>query len=800
MPHVRPVRPNGYDPEKLFRPRSVAIIGEGRLGPMVLANLAQSGFAAVQVVHDLAALEKADLAVIATEGLPVGPLLPELAKAGIFAAVAVGMAPDIAEASAATGVRVLGPGSFGIACPALTLNATLSHVPPLPGRVALVSQSAALCRAVLDWAEPNGVGFSQIIGIGGNAGVGFAQALDFLSRDTATGPILLDIRRIRDRRAFLSAARAAARLRPVVALRAGGRLLDPSGRAEAVFDAALKRAGLLTVTRLEDLLAAMETLTKSPPARGERLAIVTNATGPGHMAADAALSAGIELADLAPETQQVLQLIIPSGQQAGLVYVGVPEPTRMAEAAALLAGAREVGGVIAVFAPTGPGDAAGIAALAARPKNSRVPLLVCVMGETTGAVHRRTLANAGVPAFASPEQAVQGFRHLLQDRRARAAARELPDRAVLSIAPDGAGVAAIFAAVRAEGRLALASAEASAALACYGIHGSPGRRISVMDDPLFGPAIGLGQGRLADQAFGLPPLNLTLAHSLVQHARPVRGATAEQQEAAADILVRVSQLIIDFPEIAKLQFGAFGEPGTAELTLREAGRFGQVAIAPYPGFLTEAWEAGGETVTIRPIRPEDAAAHAALFTRLSSEDIRYRFFSALREISPERIARMTQIDYDREMAFVAIRPNGDTAGVSRLVREPDGAGEFAIIVDPALRGTGLARRLMERIIDWGAREGLTRIEGQVLADNMPMQAFIRRLGFTLHRLPEERDVLDARLDLTPPLRLALCPIAYTVQPATEWFHAPLVRPVLHPRLRRQCCRHHGRHGADRAAA
>jgi acetyltransferase len=254
---------------------------------------------------------------------------------------------------------------------------------------------------------------------------------------------------------------------------------------------------------------------------------------------------------------------------------------------------------------------------------------------------------------------------------------------------------------------------------------------------------------LADQAFELPPLNLTLAHSLVQHARPVRDATADQQEVTADALVRVSQLIIDFPEIDTLEFGAFGQPDLVTLTLREAGQFGRVAIAPYPGFLVEAWQARGETVTIRPIRPEDAAGHAALFTRLSSEDIRYRFFSALREISPERIARMTQIDYDREMAFVAIRPNGDTAGVSRLVREPNGAGEFAIIVDPAMRGTGLARRLMERIIDWGAQEGLTRIEGQVLADNMPMKAFIRRLGFSLHRLPEERDVLDARLELAP---------------------------------------------------
>ncbi|MEJ1977329.1 MAG: hypothetical protein WDN49_15720 [Acetobacteraceae bacterium] len=269
---IRAIRPNRFDPEKLFRPTSVAVLGAGRLAQIVLANLRQGGFEGD--IHTSDDPPAVDLAVIATERVSVRAVLPRLAARGVFAAVALGLAPDIAEASAATGVRVLGPGSFGVACPALKLNATLSHLEPRPGRVALVSQSAALCRSVLDWAEPNGVGFSQIAGIGGNAGTGFSQVLDFLSRDPGTGPILLDIRRIRDRRTFLSAARAAARLRPVVALRAGTRLLDPTGRAEAVFDAALNRAGLLTVSGLQELLAAMETLTRAAPARGEGLAIV----------------------------------------------------------------------------------------------------------------------------------------------------------------------------------------------------------------------------------------------------------------------------------------------------------------------------------------------------------------------------------------------------------------------------------------------------------------------------------------------------------------------------------------------
>ncbi|MEJ1977330.1 MAG: GNAT family N-acetyltransferase [Acetobacteraceae bacterium] len=463
------------------------------------------------------------------------------------------------------------------------------------------------------------------------------------------------------------------------------------------------------------------------------------------MAADAALAAGIGLATLAPETQAVLRLAYPGEPiGGGPVYVGVEAPTRLAEAAALLAGAREVGGILVVHAPTGPADGAGIAALAASPKSLRLPLLVCAMGETTGAGHRRQLAEGGVPAFASPEEAVQGFRHLLQDRRARAAARELPPSTVLSFEPDRAAVRGLFAAARADGRLALDSVYAWGVLAAYGIRGTPALPIAVADDAMFGPAIGVGEGRIEDRAFDLPPLNLPLAHALTQQPRAAASLPPAQRDALAEMLVRVSQLVIDFPEIASLAFGS-----AAELTLRPPGETSPLAIAPYPAELSEQWDARGEMVTIRPIRPEDAEAHAAMFNRMTPEDVRYRFFSMMRELSPERLARMTQVDYDREMAFVAIRANGDTVGVSRLVRDTDGEGEFAVVVQPDMKGRGLARRLMQRLIEWGRQQGLTAVVGQVLADNAPMLAFVRALHFTLRHLPEEPDVVEARLDLRP---------------------------------------------------
>ena len=226
---------------------------------------------------------------------------------------------------------------------------------------------------------------------------------------------------------------------------------------------------------------------------------------------------------------------------------------------------------------------------------------------------------------------------------------------------------------------------------------------------------------------------------------------AADLDAPADALVRVSQLLLDHPEIAGLEIepllaDAYGVSAAgASLTLRPAGEASRFAVAPYPAELARHIEVGGETLLLRPIRPEDAQAHAVLFSRLSPDDIRYRFFNMLRELPPEQIARMTQVDYDREMAFVAVREDaGETLGVARLVREPNTeGGEFAVLVAPSMKGRGLARLLMGMLADWGRSQGMAGMTGQVLADNAPMLAFMRRMGAEIHRMPDEPDVVEA---------------------------------------------------------
>jgi len=384
-----------------------------------------------------------------------------------------------------------------------------------------------------------------------------------------------------------------------------------------------------------------------------------------------------------------------------------------------------------VMTPTGDSDRAAIEGLIACAATVKLPLLVCAMGESTGAGHRRRLAEARLPAFAVPEQAVQGFVHLLQDRRNRAAARELPSKRVVEVAGDRAAVGGILAG----GSRALAPGEIAVLLAAYGIAFErwPAREIvEILDDALVGPAIGVGSAQQG-MVYDLLPLNLALAASLVAH---LPGISPE----LAPVLVRISQLVVDWPQIAELSISRSG----GALALRPEGEKAFFALPPYPEELCEVWHG----LTVRPIRPEDAEAHEAFFGRLGPEDVRYRFFAELRSLSAEEIARLTQVDYDREIAFIAERSLSETVGVSRLVRDPATAhAEFAVVVQSDMKGMGLARKLMEKIFAWGREHGVMQISGQVLADNQKMLGFVRRLGFEVRQIADDPGVVDVVYDL-----------------------------------------------------
>ncbi|TPG53158.1 bifunctional acyl-CoA synthetase/GNAT family N-acetyltransferase [Roseomonas nepalensis] len=861
----------GFRDTNLFAPRRVALLADpavaasGILARNIAAGRFKGALHAVgeawpglETVASLAELPAPpDLAVLSLPPEGVAPAMASLAAAGCFAAVVIGPAPGLAAVCAATGVRALGERSFGLCIPLAGLNASLSHVAPRPGRLALLCQSSAVARAVIDWAESEAVGFTLIAGIGTNADYGFAGGLDWLARDAGTGTILLDLRRIKDRRRFISSARAAARTRPVVAQRPGYAGRDG---ADAVMHAALRRAGVLRVEGLESLLSAAETLGRVKPsprpgpdgARGDRIAIVSNGLGPAQMAADAALRGGGRLAQIPEAARAMLDLALPGGW-TGHNPLALPmgQGHRLGEAATLLGALLEVDSVVAIHAPAPEEDPAiaaeGLVAVAATSGRGQraAPVLTAWLGQSTAGAQRRALAERGVAVFATPEAAVQGALHLAQDRRNRAAAAELPPAEVMEVAPDRARVAAIFAAVRASGRLSLDEAEALAVFDAYGIPvvphrvagtveeavaaaealgwpavlkllsadlpakteiggvalglrdadslraaaaemlaqaaasapppalrgwmvqpmGPPGRelRLRLEDDAMFGPWIGFGRGGTAaeieaDESFDLPPLNRALALSMIGRTRVARlldgwrDQPPVSKEGLAEALVGLSQLAVDFPEVASARTNPLrvGPSGTialdADLTLRPAGEASRLAIPPYPAELARPFALrDGRRVLVRPIRPEDAEELAAFVRRVPAEDLRFRFFNRLRELPPAQIARLTQIDYDREMAFAALE-DGRFAGTARLVLDGQGGGEFAILVDAGWKRGGLASHLMARLVEWARARGLRRMAGQVLAENTGMIRFVRRIGFTTHGT-EDPEILEATLDL-----------------------------------------------------
>lgn len=845
-----------FDPARMFRPSSLCLSGsQTKLGQELWQNLTQGGFTGTlgRAEHD--PLTNADLALVADDAPDVAAALAAHAARGACGAMVLSYMPatSLRRISQDIGIRVLGPHSFGMILPGANLNASPFALTPPQGRVALVGQSSAIARTVIDWAVPNQVGFSHMIGVGRNdATIGFGLVLDHLGRDPGTAAIMVEIDRLRDPPTFFSAIRMAARLRPVIAIAPGSRLNDPTGQAYAAYEAALSRAGALLTGSVGEFLAAAETLTRVKPARQESLVILTNSVSLGRLAADAALQAGLTLATLSPETRQILSLALRQPPPAtGPVFAGKQSPTSLADLAAMLSSAPDVGGILVVHAPMGEDDDTAIAALTACAKTVKIPLLIAALGEATGLAHRHRLNAAQLACFDSPEAAIAGFRHLLENRRNRLQARELPAATVLTLQPDHERALALLQAARQHGQDQLiqdkalevlntyhiptlasrhattpadaaqaatvlgfpavlklshpdlptnnlagsvalnlrdeaevrARADAMCAYVAQQTDAAPHKtafvvqkqveqglilRIRVADNPILGPVISFGEGggdpaQIAHMAIGLPPLNLALATALIQRApiasrlRAMRGHAAVNEDAIAATLVRVSQMIIDRPDILTLDIDPlFATPegvvsASARLQLRPQDAMRPaLVIPPYPSALISTYHAKGEAFLLRPIRPEDADAHAAMLSRFSSEDMRFRFFSPLKQLPVEQIVRLADIDYTREMAIIAVHEaSQNTVGVARLVRnDTDGTmAEFAVAIDPGFKKYGLGSALMRKIIDWGQSQGVKEIQGQILADNAPMLAFIKRLGFSVQPLPDEPDMKAAKLAL-----------------------------------------------------
>jgi acetyltransferase len=884
---------------KLLAPQSVAFIGAspepGSVGAIVTRNLRAGGFGGelwlVNPRHnsidgtpcyaspaDLPGVP--DLAVIATPPATIPRLIAELGAKGTRAAVVITagvggeLRRDMLKAAQPYCLRIQGPNCLGLLLPTIGLNASFGQSMPLNGDLAFLSQSGALVTAIIDWAITRQIGFSHVVSMGDMADVDFGDLLDYLAGDAHSRAILLYMEQLTQAPKFLSAARRAARTKPVIVLKAGRNVIAAKAArshtgalagSDAAYNAIFRRAGLLRVKELGELFEAAETLSSTPRLMGERLTILTNGGGAGVLAADSLADEGGALAPLTPETKAALDAVLPPTWSKGnpVDIIGDAGPDRYASAIEAIFADGTSDAVLVMNCPTALAsseEAAGvvIAAEAKRKAAHRPPkpVLTNWLGDGGASRSRALFSAARIPTFETPDAAINGFMQLVRYKRAqeelmqtpaslpgglnfdrgraddiiRAALRakrtmlsEVEAKALLSAygvpvvrtetAEDPEGVARIAAEILRSDkacvvkilsddishksdvggvRLAIKSAEEArdaASAMLKKVHElEPSARIrgftvqpmverphayelivGMSEDETVGPLMMFGAGGtavevIADTAHALPPLDLTLARTLICETRihrlleGYRDRPPVDQAAVALALVRVSCLVAAHEEIRELDINPLlaDENGCVALDARvriadpAVSPRKPMAIRPYPVEWEEEDELPGiGRVVVRPIRPDDETLYALFFSRLTPEDIRMRFFTAKPDLSFKYLARLTQIDYAREMAFVAVSAeSGELLGVSRLIADPDYTrAEYGVLVRSDLKAKGLGWRLMQHLINYARHEKLEELYGEVLASNTTMLRMCAEMGFEIDPDPKDPTIRDVRLNL-----------------------------------------------------
>ncbi|WP_273860575.1 bifunctional acetate--CoA ligase family protein/GNAT family N-acetyltransferase [Photobacterium sp. GSS17] len=876
--------------DKLLKPKSVTVIGASdnpnRAGNVVIRNLLSGSFhgpimpvtpkyeavAGVLAYPTIDSLPRVpDLAIVCTNAHRNVEIIRQLGEKGVKAAIvlAAGMNQILHDGETDEkrmyavarqyNMRLVGPNSMGLILPWLNLNASFSPISAHKGNIAFISQSAAVCTTILDWAKNKNIGFSTFLSLGDACDVNFAELLDYLCRDSKTEAILLYIDSVKDARRFMSAARAAARNRRILVVKSGrtragsaAAQLHTGGPAglDAVYDAAIRRSGMLRVNNTHELFAAVETLAHSVPLRGERLAILTNGGGPAILAVDALADRGGKLAQLSEQTIAKLSEVLPStwSKANPIDIIGDADIQRYEKAINILLDSDDFDALLIMHSPSAIARGNNTAkrlveVINQHPRKRKFNILTNWSGEDEAIESRRIFTDAGFPAYRTPESAVSAFMHLVEYRRNQKQLMETPVsfgeiqanpkhvrdvvnhllaqgihqletheiRPVLEsygfqtlptwIADDPAEAAYIAEQIGYPVAVKLRSPDIRHKSEVHGVllhlrtaaevangaqaildrvsleypnaridgllvqrmarrAGAQELRISVYDDPIFGPVILLGEDAAEwdihkDAAVGIPPLNMALARYMVINA--IKTGKIRQRNlperidipALCKLLVKISQLIIDCPEIQDLDIHpllAAGEEMTvidASMTLREfeGDRQRRLAIRPYPKEYEEQVALkDGSMILLRPILPEDEPMHAEFISRVSMDDLYKRFFSDVGEFNHEALANFTQIDYDREMAFVAVREeinkNGEAVpsiiGVTRALSDPDNIeAEFAILVRSDLKGIGLGSILMNKIIRYSRERGLKRMTGITMPSNRGMIMLAQKVGFEI---------------------------------------------------------------------
>jgi acetyltransferase len=886
--------------EFAVRPRSLAVFGaslrKGSVGRIVMENIVAGGFegdiwpvnpkygevAGLRCYHGATELPAApDLGVIVTPPATVPGIVADLGAKGCRAAVVItagltrenGLRQAMLDAAKPYLFRIIGPNTVGLMVPSARLNAGFAHMAAAPGNIALLSQSGAIATSLIDWAADNGVGFSHVISLGDMTDVDAGDWLDMLAGDARARAIVMYLETVTNPRKFMSAARAAARIKPVIAVKAGRHEAAAKAAAthtgalsgaDRVVDTALSRAGILRVEGLAEVFDAAEVTAHFPPLERARIGIVTNGGGAGVLAVDQIVEGLGTLAELAPTTIERLDAALPStwSHANPVDIIGDAPAVRYRAAVEAVAVDPGVDAVMVLNCPTGlasPADAASaVAGLADRGRIGGKPVLTSWLGEHTAREARGILQDVGIPSFATPADAARAISYLAGWSRAQKALTRVPSSRSEDIAGDRDAVLAIFRRAAAEGRRMLTEPEAKAAVATYGIPvpetivakspteakraaakllkasgkvvvkllskaishksdvggvvldietaeraGEAARAIEdrvrrhapeadiegfavqpmvvrrkaqelilgMSRDPIFGPVVLFGAGGVAvevmdDTAVALPPLDDVLAGDLIERTRVgrllagFRDRKPADRKAIASALNALSQMIVDFPCIVSVDInplladaeGAIALDARVEIdpeAVEEKGPNPALVIRPYPAEWEKEFSGGGVNYRIRPIKPADIALYPDFLAKVSPGDVRLRFLAPRKGFSDEMLKRLTQLDYDRDIAFVALaEESGKLAGVGRLSCDPDRTrGEYALLVRTDLQGHGIGWQLLRQILAYAKAEKIGRIEGMVLEENKAMLKMCREFGFSVTHYPDEPGLMLVALDL-----------------------------------------------------
>ncbi len=900
---------------QLFKPNSVAVIGAsakpGSPGNVVLRNLLAGKFLgpvmpvcededppdSVEGVENYSGVDTLpvtpDMAVICSSPDAVPDHLHELSRRGTRAVVLLSRGffrfhreerelsrKALASLAWELGMRILGPNCLGYINPIIGLNASLAHRDALPGKIAFVSQSDSLFTAVLDWATSKKIGFSHFISLGDRYDIHFGHMLDYLNADPHTRAVLLYVETIQKARAFMSAARATARNKPVLVIKAGKSEAGAMAAAahsgaylgsDDVYDAAIRRAGMLRVFDVDSLFDTVETLARTRPLKGERLAILSNGGSPGFLATDALMQGNGRMAAFTEATERKLEAEL-GGEWSywnPLVLKSNTLPEVYAQALQILLKDSNVDAVLAMHVPTAAVDSAESArALVQAAKKSKRNVLTSWLGIDDALEARQVFTDNGLPTFFTPEKAIRGFLSMVQHRRNQEMLGETPASLPEDFAPDAHKAREVIARALESSRQVLTLPEAMEILDCYDIpivkteissdldgvegaveaaeelgypvalkamssdimrksqigavaldletpeqvreaaaavldrlhkhrrdarvqgfiiqemHRRSGAHellVEVGTDPVFGPVIRFGQGGsltevLTDVQVALPPLNMTLAKECISRTRIYTLLQGYRDHPPVDMdvlcltLIKISQMVVDLPEIFELEINPLFADNhgvlalDAQIRVAQAKGAGpeQLAIRPYPSELEECTVLrDGRRVHLRPIRPEDEPAHWEFLENVSAEDKRFRFFGNIGDLPRTEMTKLTQIDYDREMAFIArgpaIGPDAEaydpahevTLGVVRAMTSPDNEySEFAILIRSDAKRLGLGGVLMEKIIRYCRSRNTHRLVGQALLQNQGMAGLAEKMGFEVSKNYED-EVWDFVLYLNP---------------------------------------------------